>query len=121
MMLYENETTAVILNWNTTPEMKDAGFYGLKDQIIRAYFLNPRELWENFGDLEYLIVGEIEENLKDDLEVSQVEMLKATNMLTVPAVRACVYDLFRQGYLGAGYYIVHLKNADSAPTHISHG
>ena len=106
MILYQQDVEAVILRWETQDWMKELGTYGLKDQIIRAYMLNPREFRVDIGQRGYLVVGHIKENDKDDLEVSRVETLRRTNYLCLDTLKACVYDLFRQGYIGEGYYIV---------------
>lgn len=105
---------AVLLEWETTPSLREQNFYGLKEQLIRAANLNPRELKVLVPSSGYLVVGNIEENPDFDSRLENLRTAKAMNLITESAIPLFVYDLFRQGYIGAGFYIVRF-NTDELP------
>lgn len=110
MILDQRDVEVTFIRWETTPDMKENGTYGLKDQIIRTYMISPKNLRIDIGSPDFLIIGEIYDNDKDDLQVSMVEALRLSGYISQDTIRACVYDLYRQGYIGQGYYIVEFNS-----------
>lgn len=117
MMMFERPIEdAVLLEWETTPRLRDQNFYGLKEQLIRANRLNPRDLrTANIPPSGYLVVGDIEESPKFDAKLHELNAAKLMNFISDATLPLFVYDLFRQGYIGAGFYIIRF-NTNEMPT-----
>lgn len=121
MMMYEEPLEdAVILEWGTTPERKEQGYYGLKEQIILANNIRTDLRLASNVD-QYLVVGQIDENIPwTKLEQAQLEATTIAGVVAPSTIPLLVYDLFRRGYLGSAFYIVRFS-ADDLPRTVSHG
>lgn len=118
MMMYEKPLEdAVLLYWHTTPALREANYFGVREQIIRANRLNHHRIREVLPARGYVVLGNIEE--LEHLEApDEIERVRQTHYINEDGLRVLMFDLFRQGYIGAGFYIV-CFNADDSPIETS--
>jgi hypothetical protein len=106
-MMYERPLEeAVVLCWHTTPGLREANYYGLREQIIQAQRLDHRRIHEVLPSRGYHVIGRVEESDEMEARLSELETLRHTHYINMDALDLLVYDLFRQGYIGTGFYII---------------
>lgn len=116
MILFEQPLEpATLLIWETTPKMREANMFGLEQQVMRACHLNPTEIARELPIGGYMVIGWLS---RIDWSMEQEHLLdayKRMHFIDEKAVPLYVYDLYRQGYLGDGFYIIRFVS-DKLPT-----
>lgn len=113
MILFQQEISGSLLMWETTAHMRQEGLMGLKEQIIKANGMRGR-LQENLGSEDYLVVGYTDEFQFSSIDEATLKVHKAGmrfNTLTIPLF---LNDLFRQGFIGDGFYIVQFNSPENS-------
>ena len=112
-MMYEKPLDdAVLLYWHTTPALREANYYGARELIIRANRLDYRSIVEKLPSHGYVVIGRVEE--LEHLEAPEkIETVRRAQYINEEALQVLMFDLFRQGYLGAGFYILCFDSDDT--------
>lgn len=108
MIHFENPIEdVVLLCWETTPALKEANFYGLRQLIRQANHMQQVNLTGAPDGV--VVVG----NVDADPTPTEEKLLayhKGMDVVPYELLKVFMHDLFRQGYLAGGaFYLVDFR------------
>lgn len=108
MILFQQDITdCVLLKWHSTGELKEQGCYGLKDALIRSGILKTKELIIDLPSSGYQVIGYVGEAEPDAVGYkSYRDSWQITGQVNSKTLPYFIHDFFRQGYIGAAFYVV---------------